>query len=152
MSADLSPTSGGPASRRASPGQDATSRMLTVGVLPALFVGLIAAVVSWITHAEHGALSSLVATVLTLAFFTGGLRALRLVLGGGAGLALAGALVVYIGQLIALTAAFLALRQMSWVESIPFALTAITVTITWQIGAITAFSRSRIAVGGPTHE
>lgn len=45
--------------------------MLTVGVLPALFVGLIAAVVSWITHAEHGALSSLVATVLTLAFFTG---------------------------------------------------------------------------------
>lgn len=126
--------------------------MLRGALLPALVVGLLAAVVSWWTHAESGALSALIATVVTASFFAAGAWGLRFILGGGAGLALAGALVVYLGQLIAVTAAFLAIRQLAWVESIPFALTAIAVTITWQVGAIAGFSRARLAIGRDNHE
>ena len=136
----------------ASEGQDGSVRMLRGALVPAMVVGLLAAGVSWWTHAEYGALSSLVATVVTLAFFAGGTWGLRFILGGGAGLALAGALVVYLGQLIAVTAAFFVLRQLAWVQPIPFALSAIAVTITWQIGAIAGFSRARLAVGRDNHE
>jgi len=117
-----------------------------------MVIGLVAAGVFWASHGEHGALSSLMATVVTLAFFAGGTWGLRFILGGGAGLALAGALVVYLGQLIAVTAVFLVLRQLAWVQPMPFALSAIAVTITWQIGAIVGFSRARLAVGRDDHE
>jgi ATP synthase protein I len=136
----------------ASEGQDGSVRMLRGALVPAMVIGLVAAGVFWASHGEHGALSSLMATVVTLAFFAGGTWGLRFILGGGAGLALAGALVVYLGQLIAVTAVFLVLRQLAWVQPMPFALSAIAVTITWQIGAIVGFSRARLAVGRDDHE
>jgi uncharacterized membrane protein len=90
-----------------------------------------------------GALSALTAAGVVAAFFTVGHIGVKAVLSGEVGLSLAGAFVVYLGQLIALVFILLVLRRAGWVDGPTFAVVAIVATLVWQVGLVIGFRRGR---------
>ena len=56
---------------------------------------------------------------------------------------MAGALVVYLGQLIALVAVLLVLRDQPWLHGRAFALGAIITTVAVQVGQVSGYARGR---------
>ena len=72
-----------------------------------------------------------------------GLLAMRLIIAGDPGVSMAGAFVVYIGQLVALVAILLLVRDRSWLEGAAFAAAALVQTVVLQVGQITGYARAR---------
>ncbi|MDC5697359.1 hypothetical protein OO014_08835 [Intrasporangium calvum] len=98
---------------------------------------------AWLLRGSDGVASGLLGAVVAVAFFVVGAQGMRAVIAGDAGLSMAGALVVYIGQLIALVAVFLALRGAEWLDGRAFAAAAIIQTLVWQVGQVVGFRRGR---------
>lgn len=90
-----------------------------------------------------GALSALTAAGIVAAFFTVGHVGVKAVVSGEVGLSMAGAFVVYLGQLIALVFILLVLRRAGWVDGPTFAVVAIIQTLVWQVGQVIGFRRGR---------
>ena len=114
------------------------------GVVAAGLVGsIVIAVIGWMTRDEKGGWSALTGAALAFAVILAGLLAVRLVLSGDAGASIAGALVVYLGQLILLVAAVLVLREAAWLDGRAFAAGAIAETVLLQVGQIGGYLRAR---------
>ena len=114
-----------------------TSLVLSAASVPV--IGLVALL--W--RGPAGLTSALVGAVVVVGFFALGHLAVRAVVAGEPGLSIAGAFVVYLGQLIALVAVFLVLRRAGWVDGRAFGAAAIIQTIVWQVGQIIGFRRAR---------
>ncbi|MDV3222555.1 hypothetical protein [Intrasporangium sp.] len=97
----------------------------------------------WLLRGQAGGTSALVGALVAVAFFVVGALGVRAVVAGEPGLSIAGALVVYIGQLIGLVAAFLVLRGADWLDGRAFAAAAIIQTLVWQVGQVVGFRRGR---------
>lgn len=95
------------------------------------------------------ALSALGAgAVVTTAFFVG-IAALAFVVAGPgsvASMSVMAALVVYLGQLIALTAVALALRDAPWLDRTGVVVGGVVAVLAWQAGQIRGFATSRTPV------
>lgn len=99
--------------------------------------------VAALLRGSAGAWSAMTAALVVAAFFTVGHVGIKAVVAGPTGLSMAGAFVVYLGQLIALVFAFLLLRRAGWVDGPTFALVAIVQTLVWQAGQVVGFRRGR---------
>ncbi|HKX67838.1 MAG TPA: hypothetical protein VJN29_11485 [Intrasporangium sp.] len=118
------------------------SMLLTSLVLSAASVPVIA-LVAWLWRGQTGALSALVGALVVVGFFVVGHFGVRAVVAGEPGLSIAGAFVVYFGQLITLVAVFLVLRRAGWLDGRAFAAAAILQTLVWQVGQVVGFRRGR---------
>lgn len=114
------------------------------GVVLAGTIGtLVIATIGWALRDERGGLSALLGAGLAFVVILIGLLAMRLVISGDAGATMAGAFVVYIGQLVVLAAAIGLLSGRDWLDGPAFAAAAIAGTILLQVGQISGYVRSR---------
>lgn len=97
----------------------------------------------WAYAGEKAALSALAGAALVLVVLTVGLLGITAVVMGPAATSMAGAGVVYLGQLILVVAAILALRGADWLEGRPFALSAVVQTLIMQVGQVAGYVRAR---------
>lgn len=105
-----------------------------------------------LTKGADGALSALAGSLLAFVVILVGLLAISLVVAGDPGLSMAGAAVVYLGQLILLVAAIALLREAVWLEGAITAGSAVVATLLLQVGQLTGYARARHLVhpqGGP---
>ncbi|GAA6524615.1 hypothetical protein IDVR_04090 [Intrasporangium sp. DVR] len=114
-----------------------TSLLLSAVSVPVITLG------AWLLRGADGMASALIGAGVAVAFFVVGGLGMRAVIAGEAALSMAGALVVYIGQLIALVAVFLVLRGADWLDGRAFAAAAIIQTLVWQVGQVVGFRRGR---------
>lgn len=108
------------------------------GVLLASALGL--------TVGPAAAASAALGAVVALVVIAIGLFAIAAVLQGEPALAMAGAAVVYIGQLILIAALWLVLREQEWLVGRAFSLAAILQVIALQVAMITGYVRGRAAL------
>ncbi len=114
------------------------------GVLAAGMVGsLVIATAGWVLRDEEGGWSALAGAGLAFGAILVGLLAMRLVIAGDPGISMAGALVVYLGQLILVALVVLALRDAGWLDGRAFAGGAIAETVLLQVGQIAGYVRGR---------
>ena len=100
-------------------------------------------IVAWLLRGADGALSAAVAAVVVAGFFALGHLGVSAVVSGPVGMSMAGAFVVYLGQLIVLVAVFLVLRTQPWLDGPAFTGAAVVETLAWQVGQLVGFRRAR---------
>ncbi|MEO6143036.1 MAG: hypothetical protein ABIP19_03580 [Dermatophilaceae bacterium] len=122
-------------------------------MVPSLVAVPVIAAVAWAWRGGHGSLSALVGALVAFVIFGVGLVAIKMVVDGQPGLSLAGAIVVYFGQLIAVVFVIVLLRGASWLDGRAFAGAVLAEGLIWQIGQITGFLRGRHQIyDGPSVE
>lgn len=117
--------------------------MLRGALVPGMIALLALAGAFWAYAGERAALSALAGAGLVLVVLTVGLVGITAVVMGPAATSMAGAGVVYLGQLVLIVAAVLALRGADWLDGRPFALSAIAQTVVMQVGQIVGYARAR---------
>jgi len=78
-----------------------------------------------------------------LAFFAGGLYVMGRVVKANPMLVLAGALAVYLGQVLFLGVVILSLSGASWLDGTSFGLSVLAVALIWQLSQVVAFVKMR---------
>lgn len=99
-----------------------------------------------LTKGVDGALSALAGSLLAFVVILVGLVAISLVVAGDPGASMAGAGVVYLGQLILLVAAIAVLREAAWLDGTIAAVSAVVATLLLQVGQLTGYVRARHVV------
>ena len=117
--------------------------MLRGAVVPSLVAVPVITAIGWAWRGEHGTLSALVGALVSFVIFGVGLVTIKMVVDGAPGFSLAGAMVVYFGQLIAVVFVIVLLRGASWLDGRAFAGAVLAEGLVWQIGQITGFLRGR---------
>lgn len=130
----------------ASPRNGAINAMIRSGLVVGVAVAVLAAGTSILVWGMASLWSALTASAVTMGFFLIGMTGMKFVLGGAAGMSLAGAFVVYLGQLILLAVTLVALSRTGSIHPMSFVLNAIAQALAWQIGIIAGFTRARIPV------
>lgn len=114
------------------------------GVLVAGVVGtVLTTAVAAVAKGGDAALSALAGSLLAFVVVLTGLVAISLIVAGDVGTSMAGAGVVYLGQLIILVAAVAVLREMTWLDGRTAALSAVAAAVLLQVGVIAGYVRSR---------
>lgn len=138
------PSAAGSAPGRSGPINAMIRTGATVGVVTAVLL----AVVSVLVWGMATLSSALTASAVTMGFFLLGMTGMKFLLGGAAGISLAGAFVVYLGQLILLAVTLVALSRLGTIHPMSFVLNAIGQALAWQAGVVVGFTRARIPVTG----
>lgn len=114
------------------------------GVLVAGAVGtvLITAVAA-VAKGGDAALSALAGSLLAFVVMLLGVLAISFVVAGDPAASMAGAGLVYLGQLIVLVAAIAVLREAAWLDGTVAAIAAVVETILVQAGQLMGYVRSR---------
>ena len=133
------PTTSGPMTSA-----QATSVVLRTAVLPTVVVGVVAIVLGAVLKGGNGALGATLGAVVAIAFFAGGQWGIDKVLKGNPDLALGGALVVYLTQIIVLFILIALLRDATWLDGKVFAVTILACTLTWVTASVFAWNRTKV--------
>lgn len=103
----------------------------------------------FLTRAARGGLAALLGVGIAVAFFGGGLLALKKLTNANPLTLLAGALAVFFGQVIFLGLVILAFRGASWLDAQSFGLSVLAVSLVWQVSQVVVFIRLRKPVYDP---
>src|SRR5690606_40393464 len=95
-------------------GWKAGSSILRVAAVVGLASALLITVIAWMIGTETTALSALTGAGVVLIVLVVGILGISVVLAGDTNLSMAGAAIVYIGQIILIVAALLVLRDSEW--------------------------------------
>lgn len=117
--------------------------ILGVAAVVGLLSMLAITTVAWIVGTEHTALSALTGTLVVYVVLLVGILGISAVVAGDANLSMAGAAIVYIGQILLIVAALLALRGQEWMQGRAFAIGAIVQVIVMQVAQVVGYSRGR---------
>jgi ATP synthase protein I len=120
--------------------------MLRGALVPTLVASVLVVLALWVFRGTDAALAALLAVAVTVGFFAAGLYVMKRVTNDNPLSLLAGALAVYLGQVIFLGVIILGLSGASWLDGMAFGLAALAVTIVWQVFQIVAFVRLRKSV------
>ena len=120
--------------------------MLRGALVPSLVAAPIVVIALWVARGSRGGLAALLAVVVTIAFFAGGLAVMKRVTNANPLSLLAGALAVYLGQVLFLGIVIISLSSASWLDGTAFGIAALAITIVWQVGQVVAFVRMRKSV------
>jgi ATP synthase protein I len=130
--------------------------MLRGALLPSIAAGLVATVVLWVLRRSDGGLAALLGVAVAVVFFAAGLYVMKRVVGANPLSVLAGALAVYLGQIIFLGIIILVLSDARWLDGTAFGLAILVVALVWQVCQVVTFLRMRHSVydepssaGGP---
>ena len=117
--------------------------MLRGALLPSTAAGLLAAVVLWVLRDSDGGLAALLGVAVAVIFFAAGLAVMKRVVGANPLSVLAGALAVYLGQILFLGVIILVLSGARWLDGTAFGLAILVVALVWQVCQVVAFLRMR---------
>jgi ATP synthase protein I len=130
--------------------------MLRGAILPSIAAGLVATAVLWVLRRSDGGLAALLGVAVAVVFFAAGLYVMKRVVGANPLSVLAGALAVYLGQIIFLGIIILVLSDARWLDGTAFGLAILVVALVWQVCQVVTFLRMRHSVydepssaGGP---
>src|ERR1035437_5568419 len=97
----------------------------------------------WVTRASRGGLAALLGVAIAVAFFAGGLYVMGRVTNANPLSVLAGALAVYLGQVVFLGVVIITFSGAHWLDSTAFGLSVLAVALIWQLCQVVAFIRLR---------
>ena len=117
--------------------------MLRATVIPMVCAGPVIVLVFWVTGQTRGGLSALLGVTIAVAFFAGGLYVMKRVTNASPLSLLAGALAVYLGQVLFLGLMILLLSGAAWLDGQAFGLSVLAVALIWQLVQVWAFIRLR---------
>jgi ATP synthase protein I len=117
--------------------------LLRGAVIPTVCATPVIVLVFWITRQTRGALAALLGVSIALVFFAGGLYVMKRVSNANPISVLAGALAVYLGQVIFLGLVIVALAGADWLDAKAFGLSVLAVALLWQLFQVVAFMRLR---------
>lgn len=124
---------------RRTPVQGMRRGVLVSGVAGTALLTLVGAM----AKGADGALSALAGSLLAFVVILVGLLAITVIVAGDPATSLAGAAVVYLGQLILLVGAIAVLREAVWLDGTVAAVSAVAATVVLQAGQVTGYVRSR---------
>ena len=117
--------------------------MLRAAVIPMACTAPAIVLVFWITRQTRGGLASLLGVSIAVAFFASGLYVMNRVTNANPLSVLAGALAVYLGQVIFLGLVIFSLSGAQWLDGKAFGLSVLAVALIWQVSQVVAFIRLR---------
>lgn len=117
--------------------------MLGAAVTPMAVTAPIIVAGFWITRQTRGGLAALLGVFIAVVFFASGLYVMKRVTNASPLSVLAGALAVYLGQVIFLGLVILSLSGADWLDGKAFGLSILAVALIWQLSQIGAFIRLR---------
>ena len=117
--------------------------MLRATVVPMVASVPVIVAVFWITRQSRGGLAALLGVSIAVVFFASGLYVMGRVTNANPISVLAGALAVYLGQVIFLGVVILTLSDVHWLDGTAFGLSALAVALIWQVAQVAAFMRLR---------
>ena len=117
--------------------------MLRATVVPMSAAGPVIVAVFWITRGSRGGLAGLLGACIAVVFFASGLYVMDKVTNANPLSVLAGAIAVYLGQVIFLGVVILTLSGVHWLDGTAFGLSVLAVALIWQLCQVVAFMRLR---------
>jgi ATP synthase protein I len=117
--------------------------MLRAAVIPVVAAAPVIVLVFWITRQARGGLAALLGVCIAVVFFASGLYVMKRVTNSNPLSVLAGALAVYLGQVIFLGLVILALSGADWLDGEAFGLSILAVALVWQLSQVVTFVRLR---------
>jgi ATP synthase protein I len=117
--------------------------MLGATVIPVVAAVPVIVIVFWMTRQARGGLAALLGVAIAVVFFASGLYAMKRVTNASPLSVLAGALAVYLGQVIFLAVVILSLSGAHWLDGTAFGLSVLAVALIWQLSQVAAFIRLR---------
>ena len=117
--------------------------MLRAAVIPMACTGPAIVLVFWIARQTRGGLASLLGVSIAVAFLASGLYVMNRVTNANPLSVLAGALAVYLGQVIFLGLVIFSLSGAQWLDGKAFGLSVLAVALIWQVSQVVAFIRLR---------
>ncbi|WP_265444933.1 hypothetical protein [Flexivirga meconopsidis] len=117
--------------------------MLRAGLRASVWMLPLAAAGCWVFRGAEGGWSAALGAVIALVFFSGGLLLMDKMVGDNAHAMMAGALAIYLAQVIFLGIVIFGLSEASWLDGPAFAIGVIAVTLVWQAAQVVAFIRLR---------
>jgi ATP synthase protein I len=117
--------------------------MLRATVVPMVASVPVIVAVFWVTRASRGGLAALLGVSIAVVFFASGLYVMGRVTNANPISVLAGALAVYLGQVIFLGVVILTLSGVHWLDGTAFGLSVLAVALIWQVCQVAAFMRLR---------
>ena len=127
--------------------------MLRATVIPMACASPVIVLAFWMTGKTRGGLAALLGVTIAVAFFASGLYVMKRVTNASPLSILAGALAVYLGQVLFLGLVILLLSGAAWLDGQAFGLSVLAVALIWQLVQVVAFVRLRKPVyDEPTQE
>lgn len=120
--------------------------MLRAAVIPMACAAPVIVLGFWITGQTRGGLAAMLGVSIAVAFFASGLYVMKRVTTANPLSVLAGALAVYLGQVIFLGIVILMLSGAAWLDGPAFGLSVLAVALVWQLSQVVAFMRLRTPV------
>ena len=117
--------------------------MLRATVTPMAVAAPLIVLGFWVTGQSRGGLAALLGVVIAVAFFASGLYVMKRVTNANPISVLAGALAVYLGQVIFLGLVIASLSGADWLDGQAFGLSVLAVALVWQVAQVVAFVRLR---------
>jgi hypothetical protein len=124
-------------------GRSPFRRMLLGSVLAGSAGAVLTAGVLGAVRGGDGLVGALLGGATALLILVVGLLGIAAIVSGHPSVAMAGALVVYLGQLILLAAVVLVLRDAAWLDGRAFAIGAVATTVLAQVGLVLGYTRAR---------
>ena len=117
--------------------------MLRGALIPTLCTAPVIVLAFWVTRQTRGGLAALLGVLVAVVFFAGGLYVMKRVSNANPISVLAGALAVYLGQVIFLGLVIFSLVGADWLDGKAFGLSVLAVALIWQLSQVVAFVRLR---------
>lgn len=117
--------------------------MLRGAVIPTVCTAPVIVLAFWATRHTRGGLAALLGVSIAVAFFASGLYVMKRVTNANPISVLAGALAVYLGQVLFLGLVILSLSSADWLDGKAFGLSVLAVALIWQVSQVVAFVRLR---------
>ena len=97
----------------------------------------------WAMRQTRGGLAALLGVSVAVAFFAGGLYVMKRVSNANPVSVIAGALAVYLAQVLFLGFVIFSLSGADWLDGKAFGLSVLAVALIWQLSQVVAFVRLR---------
>ena len=117
--------------------------MLQGAVVPMALAGPVIVSGFWIARQTRGGLAALLGVCVAVVFFASGLYVMKRVTNANPLSVLAGAMAVYLGQVIFLGLVIVSFSSADWLDGTAFGLSILAVALVWQVSQIRAFIQLR---------
>jgi ATP synthase protein I len=117
--------------------------MLHGAVLPIALTAPVIVSGFWVARQTRGGLAALLGVCVAVVFFASGLYVMKRVTNANPLSVLAGAMAVYLGQVIFLGLVIVSFSSADWLDGTAFGLSILAVALIWQLAQIRAFMQLR---------
>jgi hypothetical protein len=120
--------------------------MLRGAFIPSVIASVITIVVFWVLRDLRGAEGALFGAAIALVVFGVGLKLMTKMVNANPISVFAGAMAVYLGQVIFMGVIIIAMRDVTWLDGLACGITILVVTLAWQVFQARAYLRMRQTV------